>query len=189
VTNEEQENFLKRQKDADLRLVEKPLREMSPDQIAQLAPEKFKRLADAHNDYLELRENAYERLIADSKDPANYPEMVRDASAEWRPMTDKELNHEIYRLTIIANHPDFEMSPKEVMRLFRLEYEEQRRQRDRDPRDADFSALLNHDERAGFALLTDPPERPAEKLVNYDLKLTDEAKARVKNKGRGGLGL
>ncbi len=106
----------------------KPLAEMTPDEIAQLAPEDFKQLANSHNDELELRENAYERVIADSDDPANYPEMTLDAaSGEWRPMTDKELNQEIYRLEVIANHPDHEISEADGRRLDALQNEERRR--------------------------------------------------------------
>ena len=102
---------------------------MSPDEIAQLDPEQFKELANAHNDYLELRENAYEREIADSNDPANYPEMMPDLkNGGWRPMTDEELSHEIYRLEVLANHPDHELSPEDERRRTYLEtIEEQRR--------------------------------------------------------------
>ncbi len=49
-------------------LPNKPLREMNLDEIAQLTTEKFSDLAHEHNDYLELRENAAERVIVDSKD-------------------------------------------------------------------------------------------------------------------------
>lgn len=44
-------------------LNQKPLGEMTPDEIAQLSPDKFKGLADSHNDELELRETARDRQI------------------------------------------------------------------------------------------------------------------------------
>ncbi len=162
----------------------KPLREMSPDEIAQLTPEQFKELADDHNDQVQTNEQQYQaeidraRTMPDAEleneraylehkrgvalrynsEPysvgeernlsavndeqvrrykeernrtfANNPEMTIDAkSLDWRPMTDKEISHEIYRLETIANHPDYEFLPEDEKRLTYFENVEQQRQR------------------------------------------------------------
>ena len=109
----------------------KPLADMTPDELAQLSPELFKELADSHNDELELRENAYDRVIADSKDPASYPEMIQDAGdGKWRPMTDNELRREISRSEDIAVDLGDQISNADSQRLSALQSEEARRQQD-----------------------------------------------------------